>query len=81
MTLLSFQIKESTITRLDRLAKQRKLSSQEIAALAIEEFIEREEWQTAEIEAGLREAENGDFASEEEVAAVFSKYIGSSSDK
>ncbi|MEI1246681.1 CopG family ribbon-helix-helix protein [Rhizobium aouanii] len=81
MTLLSFQMKDSTVSRLDRLAERRKLSSAEIAAVAIEEFIEREEWQLSEIEAAVREAEQSDFASDEDVAAILSKYIGSPSGK
>ncbi len=74
MTLLSFQVDQSTISRLDRLAERRKLSPEEVATLAIEEFVEREEWQISEIEAAVREADKGDFASADEVDAVLSKY-------
>lgn len=75
MTVFSFQVPETTASRLDRLARQRRLSSSEMAALAIEEFVEREEWQLAEIEDAVREADGGDFASDDEAAAVISKYI------
>ena len=34
----------------------------------------REQWQIADIQTGLQEADNGDFASAEEVRAVFAKY-------
>lgn len=81
MTLLSFQMNDSTVSRLDRLAEKRKLSPAQVAAMAIEEFIEREEWQLAEIEAAVREADQGDFASDEEVAAVLSKYASNPSKK
>ncbi|MGO4350457.1 CopG family ribbon-helix-helix protein [Rhizobium sp. RAF36] len=74
MTLLSFQVDQSTISRLDRLAERRKLSPEEVATLAIEEFVEREEWQISEIEAAVREADKGDFASADEVDTVLSKY-------
>jgi len=74
MTLFSFQVDQSTISRLDRLAERRKLSPEEVATLAIEEFVEREEWQIAEIEAAVREADKGDFASADELDAVLSKY-------
>lgn len=74
MTLLSFQVDQSTISRLDRLAERRKLSPEEVATLAIEEFVEREEWQISEIEAAVRDADKGDFASADEVDAVLSKY-------
>jgi predicted transcriptional regulator len=33
-----------------------------------------QEWQLRQIEEGLREANAGDFASDEEVAAVFAKW-------
>lgn len=35
----------------------------------------RKEWQLAEIEAGLSEADRGDFASDAEVAGVIAKYL------
>jgi predicted transcriptional regulator len=35
-------------------------------------------WQISQIEAGLREADAGDFASDEEVAGIFAKWIGAS---
>ena len=65
MTWLSVQMNDSTVSRLGRLAERRKLSLAEMAALAIEEFIEREEWQFAEIEAAVCEADQGNFASDE----------------
>ncbi|WP_195909526.1 CopG family ribbon-helix-helix protein [Rhizobium tubonense] len=67
-------MRETTASRLARLAKRRELSSVEMAELAIEEFVEREEWQLAEIEAAVAEADNGEFASDNEVAAIFRKY-------
>ncbi|MER8423023.1 hypothetical protein [Mesorhizobium sp. M1403] len=48
-----------------------------MAAQAIEDFVAREEWQLAEIEAGLAEASRGDFASAGEVEAVVGKYVKS----
>jgi hypothetical protein len=35
-------------------------------------------WQIHEIEAGIQEADSNDFTSDEEVAAVFAKWIGAS---
>jgi predicted transcriptional regulator len=40
----------------------------------------RQEWQLAEIEAGLAEAKQGEFASEEELALVVTKYVHASHD-
>jgi predicted transcriptional regulator len=77
MTLLKLHIQNATASRLDDMAKQRNVSLEEIAASAIEEFVEREEWQAEEIRSGLNEADRGDFASPEEVAALRAKYFGS----
>jgi predicted transcriptional regulator len=44
------------------------------AARQIDDFARREKWQLADIEAGLREAEKGDFASDAGVAATIAKY-------
>ncbi|MNW11020.1 hypothetical protein D3C71_2083710 [compost metagenome] len=46
-----------------------------MAAQAIEDFVSREEWQLAEIEAGIAEADRGEFASDEDVARVVGKYV------
>ncbi|MGZ2381352.1 CopG family ribbon-helix-helix protein [Rhizobium brockwellii] len=81
MTVLSFQMKDSTVSRLNSLAEKRKLSPAEIAVVAIGEFIEREERQLSEIEAAIREAEPSDFASDEDVTAVLFKYTEIPSEK
>ncbi|MDV4177504.1 CopG family ribbon-helix-helix protein [Rhizobium brockwellii] len=81
MTVLSFQMKDSTVSRLNSLAEKRKLSPADIAVVAIGEFIEREERQLSEIEAAIREAERSDFASDEDVAAVLFKYTEIPSEK
>ena len=44
--------------------------------LAIREFIDLYEWQCNEIQAALLEADAGDFASDEEIENVFSKWMG-----
>jgi len=45
-----------------------------VAIQPIRDFIAREPWQLAEIEAGLEEAQRGDFASDVEVVTVLAKY-------
>jgi predicted transcriptional regulator len=42
-------------------------------SLKPEDLTEFQDWQIKQIEAGIREAEAGDFASDDEVAAVFAK--------
>jgi predicted transcriptional regulator len=60
--------------RLDQLAEATHRSKSFLAAEAIREFIELHEWQIQEIKAAIKEADAGDFASDEEVKAVFAKW-------
>lgn len=79
MTMSAFTVRvpDETANRLDQLAEKLDRSRSYVAAQAIEDFVAREEWQLAEIEAGLAEAERGDFASDRDVAAVVGKYVKS----
>ena len=45
-----------------------------LAAEAIREFVEHNEWQIAQTRAALREADAGDFATDEDVAALARKW-------
>ena len=45
-----------------------------LAIQAIQDFVEREAWQVAEVKKGLAEADSGDFATEEENAALDAKW-------
>ena len=41
----------------------------------LDDYLAREEWQIAEIEAGIAEADRGEFASAEDLARVVAKYV------
>jgi predicted transcriptional regulator len=58
-------------TRLEQLARATQRSKSFLAAEAIRDYVELNEWQIAEIESAIQEAERGDFASDSEVADVF----------
>lgn len=75
MTAFTVRVPDETAARLDQLAERRDRSRSYMAAQAIEEFIAREEWQLAEIAAGMTEADRGDFATADEVAKVIGKYV------
>jgi predicted transcriptional regulator len=77
MTAFTVRLPDDTTNRLDQLAEKLDRSRSYVAAQAIEDFVARQEWQLAEIEAGLAEAERGEFASERELAAVIGKYLKS----
>ncbi|HGX93715.1 MAG TPA: ribbon-helix-helix protein, CopG family [Candidatus Tenderia sp.] len=62
--------------RLDKLASVTHRSKSFLASEAVREFIELNEWQIEEIQAAIKEADAGDFASDQDVEAVFSKWGG-----
>lgn len=75
MTAFTVRLPEDTASKLDQLAEKLDRSRSYVAAQAIEDFVAREAWQLAEIEAGLAEANRGEFASAQDVSAVVGKYV------
>jgi len=61
-------------SRLDKLADATHRSKSYLAAQAVREYIELNEWQLQEIQDAITEADAGDFASEEAVNTVFGKW-------
>ena len=41
---------------------------------ALKSYVSQEQWQIADIQAGLQEADRGEFATADEVSAVFAQY-------
>jgi predicted transcriptional regulator len=74
MSAFTVRLPDDVTEKLDALAAKLDRSRSYVAARAIGDFVAREEWQLADIEAGLREAENGEFATDTEVAATIAKY-------
>lgn len=62
--------------RLERLADATRRSKSFLAAEAIRDYVALNEWQVAEIQEAVAEADRGEFASEETVDAVFRKWGG-----
>jgi predicted transcriptional regulator len=65
---LSVRIDSETKQRLDQLARRSKRSKSFLAAEAIAAYIEAEEWQLGEIEAGMAELDRGQSISHERVS-------------
>jgi predicted transcriptional regulator len=61
-------------TQLGALAKATGRTKSYLAVQAIQAFVEQEAWQVAEIKKGLAEADAGDFATDEESAALDAKW-------
>jgi RHH-type transcriptional regulator, rel operon repressor / antitoxin RelB len=73
-TTMTIRIEDDVKDRLDRLAESTQRSKSFLAAEAIREFVEHNEWQIGEIRAAVKEANSGDFASERDVAALAKKW-------
>ena len=74
MSAFTVRLPDDIAKKLDALAEKLDRSRSYVATQAITDFVTREEWQLADIEAGLREAEHGDFASDAEVASTIARY-------
>ncbi len=73
-TMLTLRVDPKLKKKLDKLAKSTQRSRSFLAAEAIREYVSLNEWQIQEIEKGIREADAGNFATEEEVMAMRKKW-------
>ena len=73
-TTLSVRVEPEVKARLDALADATQRSRSFLAAEAIREYIEINEWQLQEIQNGVAEADAGDFASDDELASLARKW-------
>jgi len=73
-TTMTIRLEPELKSRLDNLAAVTHRSKSFLASEAVREFIEINEWQIQDIKAAIKEADDGDFASPEEEATVFSKW-------
>ena len=74
MSAFTVRLPDDVAEKLDAIAAKLDRSRSYVAAQAIGDFVEREAWQLADIEAGLREADKREFATDAEVAATIAKY-------
>jgi predicted transcriptional regulator len=73
MSVMSMRLTHEAMERLGELARATGRTKSFLAGQAVMEFLERESWQVAEIEQALGEADAGDFASDQDVAAAREK--------
>lgn len=62
-------------SRLNKLAEATHRSKSYLAAEAVREFIELNEWQLSEIQSAIKEADAGDFATPQELEATLAKWM------
>jgi len=72
--VLTIRVDRKTKRRLEKLATAMDRTRSYVAAEAIRAFVELNEWQIGEIKAALKEADAGDFASDDEVRSVTRKW-------
>ena len=73
-TTMTVRLDDEVKDRLELLAEATQRSKSFLAAEAIREFVDSNEWQIAEINAALKEANAGAFAGDKEVAALSKKW-------
>lgn len=72
-TTFSVRLDPEAKTQMAELARATGRSTNFLFNEAVREYLEKERWQIADIEQGLRELEAGDIATEEEADAVFER--------
>ena len=75
-TTMTIRLEDDTKDRLDKLAEATQRSRSFLAAEAIREYVELNEWQVSEIRAAIGEAGRGEFASDAEVKDFFDSWSG-----
>ncbi|UVJ45573.1 ribbon-helix-helix protein, CopG family [Pseudomonas sp. LS1212] len=73
MSMMSLRVPDDLAETLACLAKATGRTKSYLAVDALREYVEREAWQIAKIQKAVEEADAGDFASDEEVAALRAK--------
>jgi Predicted transcriptional regulator len=73
-TTMTIRLDDELKDRFDRLTESTQRSKSFLAAEAIREFVENNEWQISEVGAALKEADAGQFATDKDVAALAKKW-------
>ena len=73
-TQISIRTSDELVSKFNALAKETDRSRAYLINQAMEEYIAREAWQVAEIRQAIKESDEGDFATDEDVAALDAKW-------
>jgi predicted transcriptional regulator len=71
---MTIRLEPELKARLEQMAVTTHRSKSFLAAEAIRDFVELNEWQLQEINAAIQEADNGDYASETDVKEMFTTW-------
>lgn len=75
-TTLTLRVPVEVKDQLDKLADATHRSKSYLAGEALRQYIALEAWQISEIQRALKEADAGDFATDDELDSVVKKYAG-----
>lgn len=73
-TTMTIRLEPELKQRLDRLAEATHRSKSFLAAEALRDFVELNEWQIQEVKEAIQEADEGDYASEQTVSKTLGKW-------
>jgi len=62
------------VKQLDKIAKQQERSRNYLVNQAIDQLLELHAWQSERVKEGIKAADEGRFASDADMAAIFNKY-------
>ena len=74
MRTVSFRIDETKKNKIDMLASLQDRDRSYIINEALDTYLDLMDWQRRRVEEGVRQADAADFADDDDVAAVFSKW-------
>ncbi|MHC1712115.1 MAG: CopG family ribbon-helix-helix protein [Solidesulfovibrio sp.] len=73
-TAMSLRLPQELANQLGELAEATGRSKSFLMIRALQDFLEREAWQVAEIKKGISEADAGDFAAEDAIRELDAKW-------
>jgi RHH-type rel operon transcriptional repressor/antitoxin RelB len=71
---LNVRLPEDLYNQIEALASATARTKSYLTIDALNDYVQRESWQIRDIHEGIREADAGDFATEDQVKAVFAKH-------
>jgi len=74
MNAMTVKFPEEVAEKLEQLAEERDSSTAALVVAAVREFLAREEAELDAIRASLAAADRGEFATDEDIKAILSKY-------
>jgi len=71
---INVRLPEALYNQIEELAKATARTKSFLTIDALTSYVERESWQIRDIHEGIKEADAGEFATDDQVKAVFARY-------